>query len=296
MLKRFWADFALLAVAFVWGTTFTIVKDAVELVPVYFFLAVRFLIAAIILAIIFRHALKKLDAHTLLAGTLIGLFLFAGYAFQTIGLQYTTPSKAGFITGLSVVIVPLLSTLLMKKPPSLGAGLGTFCATVGLAMLSLDRSFRLAYGDTLILLCAISFALHILAVGKFTTTADPLQLTIIQIAFVSIASGLCSLLTERNMPIILNTDVWIAIIVTAVFATAAAFLIQNVVQKFTTPTRTALIFTMEPVFAALYSVLIGGEHLPANVLAGCALIFAGMVMAEVKIGRRKDRVKVGSQG
>ncbi|MBC7263786.1 MAG: DMT family transporter [Chloroflexi bacterium] len=278
--RQLWADLALLTITLVWGSTFVMVKNAVANFPVFPFLALRFLLASVVLAVFFHGRLLALGRRGMAAGVLIGLFLFAGYAFQTWGLRDTTASKAGFITGLSVVIVPVLSTLWLRQKPSLGVLAGVALATIGLGLLSLNENLSVSRGDLLVLGCAFSFALQITAVSAFVRWADALSLAIVQLVTVTVLSGLASLVTEP-LPTVFPPSVLGAAAFTGVLATAFAFSVQNVAQTFTTAVHTALIFTAEPVFAALFGVLLAGDVLTARAWWGCGLILTGMIAAEI---------------
>jgi drug/metabolite transporter (DMT)-like permease len=304
------ADAALLLVTLIWGATFVMVKDAVSDFPVFSFLAIRFAFATAALTPLLIWRRRQLAARApdgpfagtralraarlrrlVLASLLIGGALFAGYVFQTTGLKLTTPAKAGFITGLSVVIVPLGAALILRQSPSRNAWIGVGAATAGLALLSLTADLRIEAGDLLVLACAFSFAAHILLTGHFAPRHDPLLLTLGQIVTVMLLSlaaalifdvrpdGLAALLGR------LDGDVLFAAAFTGLLATAAAFGIQTVAQRFTTATHTALIYAAEPVFAGLFSFLLIGEVLGPRQILGCALILAGMVVAEMKRGR-----------
>jgi len=223
---------------------------------------------------------KPLRVTVVLAAPLLmGLALFAGYALQTFGLRLTTPAKAGFITGLSVVIVPVVSTLALRQRLSWGVWLGVGLATAGLALLSLQSNLSVSPGDLLVLGCALAFACQILLTGRFAPRYDPLLLTFGQIAVVASLAGIAALLLES--PPEPTGTVLFAAVFTGVLATSLAFGIQTVAQRFTSPTRTALVFATEPVFAAVFSFLLIGEVLGLRQLAGCALILAGMVVAEL---------------
>ncbi|OIK15447.1 hypothetical protein BIV60_09870 [Bacillus sp. MUM 116] len=289
MKKPIIADISLLLVTLVWGTTFVLVQNAIDLLAPFSFNGVRFLIAALLLflcLVIFdKKQLKLLNSKMLLSGVFIGFWLFLGYATQTIGLLYTTSSKAGFITGLSVVLVPLLSIFLAKQYPSRNAIFGVVTATSGLFFLTMTDVTGLNIGDGFVLVCAISFAMHIIMTGKFSSKYPTLLLTVIQITTVAILSILSSFIFEDwkkslDPDILLSKNVLIAIIITSVFATAAAFFIQTNFQKYTTATRVALIFAMEPVFAAIAGYFWAHDRLSISALFGCILIFAGMIIAE----------------
>ena len=275
--RRRW-ELALLAVTAVWGATFVIVQDAVARIPPSAFIAYRFLAAAALLAL-WR---PRLDARLALAGAAAGLALFAGYALQTVGLQYTSSSNAGFITGLAVVLTPLLAAAVLREPPGRWPAAGAVLAAAGLALLSLEE-LAVRKGDALVLGCAVAFAAHILILGRVTRHHDPVGLAVVQLATTAaLATGWAGLAGELEAP--RSALVWLALAVTAVLATAGAFLVQTRAQRELSPTRTALIFTMEPVFAGLFGYLWAGDRWPPRSWLGAACILAGMLIAE--LGRR----------
>ncbi len=301
------ADLALLLVTLIWGATFVMVKNAVSAFPVFSFMAIRFTLAAAVLlplTIWRRRQLATTNPTGPFAGRrllswgrlrrlalpslLIGGALFAGYTFQTWGLTLTTPAKAGFITGLSVVIVPLAAALFLRQAPSRNAWIGVALATAGLASLSLTADLHIEPGDLLVLGCAFSFAAHILLTGHFAPRHDPLALTlgqIVTVAILSLAAALLFDMPTAGPPALvdrLDARVLGAAAFTGLLATAAAFGIQTVAQRFTTATHTALIFAAEPVFAGLFSFWLIGELLGPRQVIGCGLILAGMMVAEMR--------------
>lgn len=271
------SDIGLLMVAFVWGLTFVIVKESLFYISPFKFLFYRFSLSFLLLLGISIKKLKNITVKTVKYGSFIGIALFCGYGFQTVGLQYTTPANAGFITGLSVVIVPFLSFALLQKKPSIYSIIGVLCAVVGLFFLSFQQ-FDMNYGDFLVLLCAFSFAMHIILVGKYAPFYDPVLLTMVQIGMVALLSGVLS----AGQSSVINATVIEALIVTALFATVMAFLVQNMAQKYTPPTRTAVVFAMEPVFAAVCSFLLIHEVFTVRKIIGCVLILVGMLITELK--------------
>lgn len=265
------------------------VKGAVAAFPVFAFLGLRFglaFLALLPLWVAVRRGRPTGDWHQGSRGerwgrgALIGVFLFAGYAFQTAGLQYTTASKAGFITGLSVVLVPLFSAVLLRRPPKPWALAGVVLATVGMSLLSWEGDWHVGLGEALVLGCAVSFAAHITAVGAFAPGGDVLHLTMTQIATVGVLSGGVAAFLERpeGLP---TLPVWGAAAFTGVLATSLAFGLQTAAQRFTNPTHTALIFAAEPVFAAVFGFLLAGERLGPRETLGCGLILLGMLTAEL---------------
>ena len=277
--KSLWADFSLLLVTLVWGSTFVVVKWAIEDLPPFPFLAIRFALAFISLLPFLWFQKAHISKGTLLKGAALGIFLFSGYAFQTIGLQYTTASNAGFITGLSVVIVPALVTLTTRTLPRPNLILGILSALIGLALLSLGDNFEFNKGDLMVLACAFSFALHIFLVGRYAPQTNATVLASIQILTVSVLSAVFSLLLPQP-PLHFSTNAWLGLLITAVPATSLAFFVQTKMQQFTNPTHTALIFSMEPVFSAVAAFFFAGELLSLKGFLGAGLVLGGMIIAE----------------
>ncbi|WP_232695636.1 DMT family transporter [Brevibacillus daliensis] len=290
MKKTMVVDLILLLIVFIWGATFVVVQNAIQMLPPNLFNSVRFFIATLFLAIIYfirdRQALQKFTASLFLCGGILGFVLFVSYATQTVGLLYTTPSKAGFITGLSVVLVPLFAFLLLKQRIRITAVLGVGLAVVGLYLLSMSGSFALSLGDFLILICAICFAMQIVLTGKFSPRFPTLPLVIVQLFTVSLLSMVYAFLFEDwsrivDPSIIFHSEVIWALFITAIPGTALAFLAQTAFQKETSPTHIALIYALEPVFAALTSYLWINEILTGKQMLGCALILGGMLLSEL---------------
>lgn len=275
-----WADLSLLVVTAIWGGTFVMVKDAVQEVGPLTFLAVRFALAAGLLLPTLGARRRWVTKHLVVSGSLVGCLLFAGYAFQTAGLQHTSASKAGFITGLAVVIVPVLAAVGLGRPPARPLVAGVALATVGLALLSLNDDLAGQFGDLLVLGCAVCFALHILVLARVAPRQDVLALTAIQITVAAGLNGAGAVLFETSTPDQLGA-ILPAAVFTGLFATVAAFYLQTRAQRFTTATHTALIFSMEPVFAALFGYLLAGERLEARGVIGCGLILVGMLIAQL---------------
>ncbi|MBD3192096.1 MAG: EamA family transporter [Candidatus Heimdallarchaeota archaeon] len=278
---RLLADLALIIVTAIWGSTFVMVDQAVEQVSSFIFISLRFSIGFCALLIIFGYQLlqMKISWRELLRGMIIGSFLFAGYAFQTFGLQLgTSSSKAGFITGLSVVLVPFFATVLLKKAPHILSWLGIAIAVAGLALLSLETDLSFKYSDLLVLCCAFAFAFHIIAIDRFVKTIPYQKLAVIQVGTTTVLGWIFSLIFwTSSFPIKMNQQVIFAMIFTGVIATAGVFAVQTKAQEKTSPTHVAVIFTLEPVFAALFSFLLAGETLHWRQWVGCVLILVSML-------------------
>ncbi|MBI5960878.1 MAG: DMT family transporter [Chloroflexi bacterium] len=286
-MKRWQADLALGFVALIWGSTFVTVQNALDAVGPLTFVAWRFILAAVFMAILFHRRLSRFTRRDVLAGGLIGVWLSMGYIFQTIGLQTTTTAKTGFITGLSVVIVPVLATLLLRKPPGRGPIMGIIAATVGLGFLTLNTDLHIETGDLWVMGCAFAFALHIVSVSHFSPRSDPMLLSIVQIATVAVL-GTGAAFSFETPTLDLPVETWAAVAFTGVAATALAFGLQVYVQRFTTPTHTALLFSLEPVFAAFFGWWWAHEKLGPKELIGCGLILVGMIIAELRDGHKGE--------
>jgi len=223
-----------------------------------------------------------IQRRALRAGAFTGVFLTLGYVPQTIALQTTEAAKDAFITGLSVVLVPLFAATLLRKPPTRAATFGVLMATVGLGFLTLNLNQRLtlAPGDLWVLMCAVGFAAHITSTARFAPHYDVLPFTATQLLTTAALATIAALLFERHA-LLPPTSAWPAIVYMALIATAFVFGVQTWGQRHTTPTHTALIFALEPVFAALFAVAFAGEILEAREWLGGALILLGMIVAEV---------------
>ena len=292
MSKQFKADLLLLLITAIWGSSFTLMKNVLEHIPSFAYLTLRFVIAAVALFIIFGKHLKKITKKALLFGSIIGLMLFLGMALQVTGLYYTSASNSAFITGFNVIMVPVISSILLKKKPDRASVIGVIIAFAGLFFLSGGMDFNLNKGDFLTLLCALCFALQIIFIDKFTNEYDPVLLSIIQIAAAAIFNGFVWGIQGKSTAFSFDKTVVFTLLITGLFGTALAFAGQTVVQRFTTPTRTALILTAEPVFGAFFATIIPGtngltENLKWNAALGCILILAGMLVSELKLGNKK---------
>jgi len=265
---------ALAAAALLFGSTFLVVKDAVEEVGVVPFLAARFLVAAATLAPLAHR--RPRAPGVLRAGTLAGVALAGGYLFQTFGLRSVSSSVSAFITYLLVVFVPVLSAALLRRRPRATTVAGIVLATAGLALLT-GGGVGLGTGELLTLGCAVLFAVHIVLLADFAPRHDTVTLNLVQLAVVGAALAVPGLFGGGyHFP----PGVWLAVAYTGVVVTAAAFMLQVWGQRAVGPARTALVLLLEPVFAALLGYL-AGERLGAGGVAGAALILAGILVSEV---------------
>ena len=284
-------DGSLIAIALVWGSTFVLVKQALADVSTLLFLTLRFSIAAIALAIIFRKQFRAPNARaSLLRGAFAGIFLFGGYVLQTAGLRYTSASKAGFLTGLYVPLVPIIGGLVHQKLPQISELAGIAIASVGMFLLTVQKDIlSIGRGDLLVAACAVAYAIQMLVLGRFAPVSNLGLFTVAQIATGAII-GAATFWWVEPVRIAWSANVWIALAVTSLLATALAFTIQTWAQRWTSATRAALIFATEPVFAWLTSYLLTGELLSHRAVVGAALILGGIVMVELKPFRIGQRV------
>ncbi len=284
---RWQADFALALVALVWGATFVVVKQALSGISIVYFLAARFSVAAICLFLIFLPPFFRAGPSAvwkgLRGGAAAGVFLWLGYMLQTFGLKYTTAGKSGFLTGLYIVLVPLVAALVYRRWPQRRELLGIGIAGTGMILMTfpaLGSRFHINRGDLLTIGCAVAFAFHLLVLGYFSQRE---LFQAVALGQILCAAALSSVSLFIEPPRVRWTpNVILAIVLTAVFATALAFALQTWGQKFTTATRTALIFALEPVFALATAVVAGHEPLTGSAIAGGALILTGILTVELK--------------
>ncbi len=276
--KRLLVTLALVGVCAVWGGTFVMVKGAVSEYPLYAFLGWRFAIAVVAFLLLFPGTFRRFAPGTVRVGLLAGVFLIAGYVFQTWGLQGTTASKAAFITGMFVVITPAMQAIVLRRPPQVTTVGGVILAVVGLWLLSGASADGWTAGDTRVLLCAIAYSAHMIVLGGPGRRHDARALTLVQLAVTGVACGAVSLVAERPY-VWPSSNVWVALVVTGVLASAVAFAVQTYAQRILSPAKTALVLIMEPVFGGVFGWL-AGDALGVKGIAGSALILCGMLVAE----------------
>lgn len=267
-----------------WGLTFVAVKEAVERLPVFTFLTLRFALASLSLAILAALRRGRSGEGSFVkvapAGLLTGGFLFLGYAFQTAGLTMTSASRAGFITGLSVTLVPLLEAAILRRRPDRFAVFGVLMVVAGLGLMFLDvTDLGVRRGDLLVLACALAFAAHVTAISHLGRRHEALRFTLWQTLAVSVLSVAMAAREGWRGEGLVAPVLW-TLLLTGVVVSGAGLVVQVWGQRHTTATHAAVIFSLEPVFAAVAAIWLGGEHLAARVAGGGALIVAGMLVAE----------------
>jgi len=286
--KRLRADLALAFCSLIWGATFVMVKDALADISVFVYIAIRFGLAATIMGVLFWRSVRSLNLRAVWAGGQIGLFMLGGYIFQTAGLKYTTPSKAAFITGCSVVLVPLLLALFGLRRITGWIWAGAVAALAGLYFLTVppEGLGGLNRGDPIVFLCAVMFALHIIFVGRHIERHSVGALSFVQVATTALLSAALLpvfAVTHWEVPKLHWTgSLVIAILVTAIGSTVIGFSFQVWAQQYASPSHTAILVSLEPVLAAVTSLALRREHFGARMIAGATLVFVGIVLAELK--------------
>lgn len=277
MKKTTWAALALLAVAIAWGAAFVLMKEAIVGQPFYDFLATRFTLAVLVMIAIRPSVLKSFDGPMLKHGSLLGTLLAFGYITQTIGLELTTAAITGFITGLYVVLTPILGWMMFGNKINKQLVIGVVLAVAALALLTIN-GFSVDVNQLWIVLCALLFAGHIVGLSVWSPGKDVYALTVLQLAMVAVYSWAGAMLDgQYDAPV--NGDGWFAVIFTAVFSTAVAFLVQTWAQSIMDPSRVAIFLTTEVLWTAVIAVIVGQEVLGLKtVLGGVIMVFAMLVV------------------
>jgi drug/metabolite transporter (DMT)-like permease len=273
------APWALLAVSMAWGLSFVVMKDPIAKQSVNSFLFTRFVVAVLAMLALQPSVLKKIDREILAKGFIAGLLLGSGFILQTLGLARAGAAVTGFITGLYVVATPVIAALVLKVKISRFTWGCVALATIGLALLSLT-GWSIGIGEFFVLLCAVVFGTHIVALSRWSNGLDAYAMTVVQLATCALLTGAISFGQGYEAPA--NLSGWLVIFYTAIICTAIAFVIQTWSQAHISATKVAVIMTMEVVFAALFAVIFGGETLTVKVLIGGAMVLAAMFMIVLK--------------
>lgn len=287
--RSFVCAFGLIFVTIIWGFAFVVVKNSLDYVPPLYMMAFRFTIASVVLALLFLPKFKHLDKSTFFHGMILGIFLFAAYAFQTVGLQFTTAGKNAFLTTTYVMMVPFLNWFFHKSKPSWNCVLAAIIALAGIGLLSLQGDFSMNHGDVLTIICGFFFAVHIIFISQYTQTQDPVLLTILQLAFSALFSWIFAPFTDGHFPLqeTLRTDVIVSMLYLGLFSTLLCFLLQNVCQKYLRASTTSLLLSFESVFGVIFSIIFLKEILTAKMIVGCVLIFFALVLSEIDWKQKK---------
>ena len=283
------ARLALVTATIIWGYSFVLMKDTLDHVPSFYLLAIRFTMATVVLSLIFMPKFRKMDIKYLLHGSIMGLFLFLAYGFQTVGLTFTTPGKNAFLTAVYCIIVPFLSWAVTRKRPTAVNIIAALLCVVGVWFVSVNSADNggVNIGDLLTLCCGFLFACHIIAVNRFSPSRDVILLTIIQFGSSAVFSWICGLAFE-TFPTHFGAEAITSLLYLGVLSTAFALLLQNVGQKYTPPSSAALILSLEAVFGVVFSVLLAGEKMTLRLTLGFALIFAALIISEALPVKSKE--------
>lgn len=277
------ADLAMLLVTLFWGSSYLFMQMGLKDLETFNLIAIRFGIAFVLAAAIFHRRLRGTSCKTLGHAFVLGTVLFGVFVTVTNGVKSTTASQAGFLVSLTVIFVPLLSILLRNRPEKrvfVGAGL----AMVGIGLLTLNSELRISQGDLLCIAGALCYATHITITGRWAAFSDTIQLGIYQLGFTALLGLLFSCLFE-SPALPHSTEGWVAVLALSVLCSAIGFVVQTVAQKYTTPTHTGLIFSLEPVFAALFAFLFAGETLTVRGYIGAALVLLSVLIAELDVSK-----------
>ncbi|WP_027410515.1 DMT family transporter [Anoxybacteroides tepidamans] len=282
------ANVMLFVVTIFWGSSYLFMKMGLGSVQPFALIAWRFSIAFLLSAFIFRKRLLRIDIKTFKSAVILGTLLFLVFAFVTVGVQSTSTSHAGFLVSLTVIFVPLFSAVFFKKKPEKRVIVGVFLAMVGIGFLTLNHELVISYGDVMCMLTAVCYAFHIIATEQLTKNVDSLALGVLQLGVCGGLSLVCSLLLEAPaFPS--DSASWIAILALSVLCSAIGFVVQTVAQKYTSAAHTGLIFSLEPVFAALFGYLFLGEMLSAKGYVGAALVLIGVIYAQLHTKKRRQK-------
>ncbi|MCM3721459.1 DMT family transporter [Solibacillus isronensis] len=287
-MQKFKGELLMLITAVMWGSGFVGMAKGLEHWTVFQLMAGRFLLASIILSFIFYKKLKLISKAVVWKGAILGVILFVAFALQTMGLEYTTPSKNAFLTAINVIIVPIIAYVIYKRRIDRFEFIAAGVAVVGIGFLSLQDSMTINFGDFLSILCAVGFAFDIFYTNVFVKAEDALALTIVQFYTATVLS-VVSVIILGEVPTTYTSEGLGIIVYLAIFCTAVAYVCQNIGMQYANPTKSAIILSTESLFGTMFSVLILNELLTGRMLVGCILIFFAILFAEVKPTFRRKK-------
>jgi len=278
--KKLLADGGLFIAAVVWGANYIAVKMSLdELSPMYM-TGLRFGAAFLIMLGVFWKRMRRISRRELFAGFVVGVFMFGGFAFQTIGLQYTTAGKSAFITSIYAIVLPFIAWIFYKQFPGWHVMIGAGICVLGVAFLALDEISGVNIGDVLTVFCAVFFAFNILSVAHYVKTMDPVVITVVETGVSAVFGFIGAFVFERPLPMIGRTSLF-GLIYLIIFGTIGAHLLSNIALKYTPSVHAGIIFTTESVFALIFAYLLLGELLNSRMIIGCVLIFLAILVAEL---------------
>lgn len=293
-MRKYIGEIGLLVTAIIWGTGFPVSAIALDYFTPYQILAGRFVMGAVLLGVVFYKKILNLSKTVLLKGSLLGVFLYGAFAFQTVGLQFTTPSNNAFLTAVNVLIVPFIAFVLYRRKVSSFELFGAFLAMAGIALLSLNGTLTINPGDVLSLMCAVFFAFHIFYTGQFVRKEDAVALTLVQMTVAAVIAWIViGVKGETALPI--TTTSAASLLYLGVFSTTLAFLLQTVAQKHVSETKAAILLSMESLWGMIFSIIMLREIVTGQMIIGAALILLAILLAETKpsfLMKRKARKSI----
>lgn len=279
-MKRWLAIGGLILVTVIWGGGFVASDMALESMRPFQIMTVRFFLAAVLMGLISLRSLRGMKREAVLAGILMGVALFAAFALQIIGLQYTTPSKNAFLTALNVVIVPFIAFLILKKRIGIKGIIGAVMSVAGVALLSLNGDLSLGLGDGLTLLCAVGFAFQIFLTSEFVKKYPATVLNFVQMMTAFVLSVI-SLFAFGETVFQVTSTGWLSVLYLGVVSTTVCYLLQTACQKYVDETKAAIILSMESLFGTLFSIIILHEIITLRMIAGCTVILAAVIISNL---------------
>lgn len=279
-MKKYLAIAGLITVTVIWGGGFVASDMALESLRPFQIMTIRFLLASVLMGAASIGELKGINFKEIRAGVLMGIALFVGFAFQIVGLQYTTPSKNAFLTALNVVMVPFIAFVILKKKISMKSILGAIMAIVGVGLLSLEKNLSLGIGDGLTLICAVGFAFQIFFTSEFVKKYRAVVLNFIQM-LTAVLLSFASLFLFQETEFHITTKGWLSVIYLGVVSTALCYLLQTASQKYVDETKAAIILSMESVFGTMFSILILHEQVTVRMICGCVIILAAVIVSNL---------------
>jgi len=283
------ADLILLLVALLWGTTFVASKIALDYLSPLTIISIRFILAFVLMMLLFRNQIKSIQKEDLKGGIVVGLMLFIAFATQLIALNYTDPGKQAFLAGTYVVFVPFIVWFIYKKKPDSKSFIGAFACFIGISLLTLNKGFSISFGDSLTLLSSMFFAGHIISTSHFVKKSTPVKITIVQFGTVAILSTLTALIFE-GVTTGVSSVVVVSVIYLGIICTGVAYFLQTLAQNYTKSTHAAIILSLEAVFGSILSVIIMSELFTVKMIVGCIIIFLSILVIELK-GAKKESIE-----
>ncbi|SOC40771.1 DMT family transporter [Ureibacillus acetophenoni] len=288
-MRKYIGEAMLIITAIIWGSGFVFSAVSLDYFTPYQILALRFTIGVLILSAVFYKRLKKIKKSTLKRGLLLGIFLYLAFLLQTIGLQYTTPSKNAFLTAVNVVIVPFIAFFAYRRKIDKFELTGAFLAIIGIAFLSLQFTTEVNIGDLLTLACAFAFAYQIFYTAKFVKDEDPILLTVIQMGVAAVL-GWIAVILNGEMSFSFETEGILSVLYLGIFSTTLAYCFQTIAQKYTSETKAAIILSTEAFWGMVFSIILLSEIITTRMIIGAILILIAILISETKLSffKKKD--------